>query len=103
MDDGGWHRAGGFLALQLVGDAVVPGGGERAGATLLVLINGGEASVSFPLDTADDRPGGLGRGHRQPTPRTATGPPVPNARPAPSVAAPRSVLVARCYTRAGDD
>ena len=102
MDDGGWHRAGGFLALQLVGDAVVPGGGERAGATLLVLINGGEASVSFPLDTAAIAPGdwgvvidtdaedGDGSARAERTPGTL-------------VAAPRSVLVARCYTRAGDD
>ena len=101
MDDDGWHGAGGFLALQLVGDAVAPGGIERAGATLLVLVNGGDAEVDFPLggeaivpaswqvaiDTDTEDGGGGDRAER--TPGTLA-------------VAPRSVLVARCYTPESD-
>ena len=100
MDGDGWHGAGGFLALQLVGDAVVRG--ERAGATLLVLVNGGEASVSFPLDTADIAPGDW-RVVIDTDAEDGDGAARAERTPGALVAAPRSVLVARCYTRAGGD
>jgi len=46
IDD--WHSPADFIALQLVGDAVLPT--ETSGATLLLLINGGAGTVRFPLD-----------------------------------------------------
>ena len=49
MERDDWHDESAFLALQLVGEAVLEGV-EEPGATLLLLFNGGPRTVRFPLD-----------------------------------------------------
>lgn len=50
MTQADWHDAEfGFVALQLMGDAIPEGVEEAASDTLLVLINGGSQDVLFPL------------------------------------------------------
>ena len=56
MAEDDWQGPGAFLALQLVGDALLDET-EVPGATLLLLFNGGEQAVRFPLEGAAIAPG----------------------------------------------
>ena len=113
-----WQDRRAFLALQLVGDAVF-GPSEAEGATLLLLFNGGEETVRFPLggealcrgtwqvvlDTAEfPRPGsGPDGGNEEGTSRAS----IPDGvdelggaeDPDELTIGPRSIGVARCDVR----
>lgn len=50
MSEADWHiPGGGFVALQIMGDAIPPGVDLEPSDTLLLLFNGGVSDVSFPL------------------------------------------------------
>lgn len=50
MRQSDWHNSTrGFVALQLMGDAIPEEEDEKASNTLLLLINGGKQDISFPL------------------------------------------------------
>lgn len=52
MEESDWHRpGGGFVALQLMGDALPPECKLPASDTLLLLFNGSHADVEFPLES----------------------------------------------------
>ena len=53
MSSSDWHDSErGFVALQLMGDAIPEGEDQKASDTLLLLINGGEQDVKFVLKSA---------------------------------------------------
>jgi isoamylase len=53
MTHSDWHDAAvGFVALQLMGDAIPESENEIASGTLLLLINGGDKDIQFPLVSA---------------------------------------------------
>jgi isoamylase len=53
MTHSDWHDAEvGFVALQLMGDAIPESENETASGTLLLLINGGDKDILFPLVSA---------------------------------------------------
>lgn len=53
MLDQDWHKTdGGFVALQLMGDAIPEGQNVDASDTLLILINGSKNEMVFPLQSA---------------------------------------------------
>lgn len=50
MTESDWHDVQiGFVALQLMGDAIPEGENEASSDTLLLLINAGDQDISFPL------------------------------------------------------
>jgi len=50
MTESDWHNGlKGFVALQLVGDAIPEGENELASSTLLILINAGDQDILFPV------------------------------------------------------
>lgn len=52
MDEADWHKpGGGFLAVQLMGDALPPDCEDPASDTLLLLFNASHEDVEFPLQS----------------------------------------------------
>ncbi|NND91916.1 MAG: glycogen debranching protein GlgX [Granulosicoccus sp.] len=58
MTEADWHSAnGGFVALQLMGDAIPPGEEIEPSDSLLLLFNGSSGDIEFPMDSAFLAPG----------------------------------------------
>lgn len=94
-----WHDPKAFLALQLIGDATDDRFEEAVGANLLIMINGGPVPLNFPLEGRHVHDGAwhivLDTG-RAAKPFAESAGNVTQSRNV--KVAPRSVLVARCYT-----